>query len=106
MRRDATPAERKLWNALRNSRLNVGKFRRQVPIGRYIADFYCTEAKLAVEVDGVTHAVPKDDAARTAWLNTQGIHVIRFLNSEVIENVDGVIWVVAETIRNRMKHQC
>ncbi len=106
MRRDATPAERKLWNGLRNSRLNVGKFRRQVPIGRYIADFYCTEAKLVIEVDGITHSEPADDATRTAWLNTQGIHVIRFWNNEIMENLDGVIWKVSETVRSRLERRC
>jgi very-short-patch-repair endonuclease len=91
MRREPTPPERTLWLALRNGALNGFKFRRQQPIGRYIADFYCSQAKLVVEVDGATHATGTRDAARDAWLLTQGIRVLRVWNNKVMGNLPGVL---------------
>ncbi|HEY7577739.1 MAG TPA: endonuclease domain-containing protein, partial [Acetobacteraceae bacterium] len=64
LRRDATPAERLLWQGLRNRAVGRLKFRRQVPLGPYIADFYCASAKLVVEVDGVSHIDSRSDAVR------------------------------------------
>jgi very-short-patch-repair endonuclease len=100
LRRSQTDAERKLWYALRARRLDGIKFKRQVPIGRYIADFMCFECKLIVEVDGSQHAEQADcDAARTRWLETQGYRVVRYWNHEVLLNIDGVaeaIWRLAE----------
>ena len=81
-------------------RLDGIKFKRQVPIGRYIADFMCFECKLIVEVDGGQHAEQTDyDAARTSWLETQGYRVVRRWNREVLLNIEGAaeeIWQIAQ----------
>ena len=92
-----TDAERKLWFAVRAGRLD-GKFRRQVPIGRYIVDFLCPAARLVVELDGGQHNEQQAyDAGRTAFLQSQGYRVMRFWNNDVLTNFDGVvslIWAV------------
>ncbi|HLZ83426.1 MAG TPA: endonuclease domain-containing protein [Caulobacteraceae bacterium] len=91
LRADSTDAERKLWSVLRSRQLGGAKFRRQVPVDRYFADFACMDAKLIVELDGGQHAdqQPYDDA-RTARLQEIGWRVMRFWNNDVIENVEGV----------------
>ncbi len=102
LRRTMTPAEAKLWQHLRNGQLNGAWFRRQHPVGPYIVDFFCTKAKLVVEVDGDTHADPRQaayDAERTEWLNTQKHYrVIRFWNSEVMNNTASVLAQIAEML--------
>jgi very-short-patch-repair endonuclease len=91
LRRRMTPAEEKLWAALRNDEAGA-RFRRQHPIGRFVLDFYCATRKLAVEVDGAVHDGREDlDAERTAALETRGIRVIRFRNEEVLADVDRVV---------------
>jgi very-short-patch-repair endonuclease len=91
LREQSTDVERKLWSILRDRRLGGLKFRRQVPIDRYIADFACAEARLVVELDGGQHADrEKEDATRTRAIQACGWKVIRFWNNEVIENLDGV----------------
>ncbi|HEX4260428.1 MAG TPA: endonuclease domain-containing protein [Acetobacteraceae bacterium] len=95
MRREATPAERALWRGLQARRLGGLKFRRQVPIGPFVVDFYCPEAKLVIEVDGETHADPSADADRTAFLEARGMGVIRFWNNEVLGNLEGVLEGIA-----------
>jgi len=98
LRRDMTEAERKLWSRLRSGQLGV-KFRRQVPIDRYIADFACIEARLVVEVDGGQHNIDiASDRARTAVLETAGYLVIRFWNYEVLKDIDGVVERIAGTL--------
>jgi very-short-patch-repair endonuclease len=91
LRRDPSPAERKLWfEFLRD--LPV-KFTRQKPLGRYIADFYCASQQLVIEVDGDSHFDDKGaryDSARTATLEFQGVRVIRVTNLEVMEQFEGV----------------
>ena len=95
MRRKPTEPERRLWQKLRRKQLDGYKFRRQHPIGRFIVDFYCHQARLVVEVDGDSHAFQEEyDAARTAWLEAQGLHVIRFDNHTVITNLDGVLQAI------------
>jgi very-short-patch-repair endonuclease len=100
LRRSQTDAERKLWFALRARRFHPYKFRRQVPLGRYIADFVCFERKLVIEVDGDQHSEQIEyDEARTQWLATQGYRVIRFGNRDVSTNFEGVleaIWAAAQ----------
>lgn len=102
LRKIATPAERILWSQLRNRTLSGYKFRRQHPIDRYILDFYCPEARLAVELDGSGHAYigrQEKDRTREAFLAAEGIRVLRFWNDEVRENLDGVlqaIWYALE----------
>ena len=100
LRRNQTDAERKLWNALRGRGLQPYKFKRQVPIGRYIADFMCFERKLIVEVDGSQHGTQiAYDEARTQWLATQGYSVIRIGNFEVLQNLEGVLEGIAAALK-------
>ena len=91
LRQRSGDAEWKLWSILRNRQLGGLKFRRQVPIGRYFADFACFDSRLIVEVDGSQHADRVEaDAARTRDLEQLGWHVIRFSNYDVMTNVVGV----------------
>ena len=86
-----TVAETILWRALRGSRFEGYKFRRQVPIGKYVADFLCVEKKLIVELDGAPHHDPDQqihDARRTIWLRAQGYRVLRIPNDTVIGGGD------------------
>ena len=98
LRRGMTEAERKLWSALRNRQLGGAKFRRQVPLGRYVADFYCEAAKLVVEVDGGQHADLPRDAVRTAWLESHGCRVLRFWNGDVMRNREGVLEAILHVL--------
>ena len=92
LRANQTEAETRLWGLLRDRRLAGVKFRRQVPIGPYIADFVCLAAKLIVEVDGGQHGEDAAaDAARTVWLEGQGFRVLRFWNNDALANSDGVL---------------
>ncbi len=92
LRGHSTDAERLLWSKLRVRQLSGWKFRRQVPLGRYVVDFLCEEAKLIVELDGGQHADQiEQDAERTAWLQSEGYRVIRFWNNEVMANIEGVL---------------
>jgi very-short-patch-repair endonuclease len=95
LRARQTDAERRLWFLLRDRRLNGVKFRRQVPIGTYIVDFVCQEARLIVEVVGSQHAdqIPYD-TARTEWLGAVGYHVLRFWNNDPTENEEGVLTAI------------
>jgi very-short-patch-repair endonuclease len=97
LRANDTEAEARLWQALRDRRLGGWKWRRQVPIGRYIVDFYCADAKLVVELDGGQHSEQVAyDVRRTAALNASGLRVLRFWNSEVLTNSDGVCWAILD----------
>jgi very-short-patch-repair endonuclease len=96
LRRDRTEAEARLWRYLRNRQMEGAKFRFQAPVGSYVADFLCVEARLIVELDGGQHGVQiEKDAARTKALEAAGYTVIRFWNNEVLANTEGVL----ETIR-------
>jgi very-short-patch-repair endonuclease len=87
-----TDAEQKLWYHLRDRRFGGHKFRRQVPIGPYIADFACMAERLIVEIDGGQHAERiGEDARRTRYLEMEGYRVVRFWNNEVLGNIDGVL---------------
>ena len=91
LRRDATPAERKLWYEFLS--YLPEKFTRQKPLGSYIADFYCSNAKLVIEIDGDSHftdAGEANDAQRTAVFAGLGVRVIRFTNLEVREQFEAV----------------
>ena len=98
-RRDSTPAERKLWHALRARQLNQAKFRRQVWLGPFIADFFCAEHKLIIEVDGHSHALQPDyDSRRTAWIERQGFRLVRVTNADVMHNIEGVLAYLASCL--------
>jgi very-short-patch-repair endonuclease len=87
-----TDAERRLWRHLRHRQCAEARFRRQAPIGPYIADFACFERHLIVELGGGQHAERREeDEARTAWLNSQGYRVMRFWNCEVFEDLDALL---------------
>jgi len=92
MRREPTEAELRLWNVLRAKRFNGIKFHYQKVIGFYIADFSSRIPMLVIEIDGDTHASQQEyDARRTAFLESEGYRVIRFTNSDVMMNLEGVI---------------
>jgi very-short-patch-repair endonuclease len=100
LRQSQTDAERKLWWRLRDRRLTEFKFRRQHPIGPFVADFCCTEAKLVIELDGGQHTVQRSsDSARTEFLEAQGYRELRFWNNEILTNTDGVVQRVALALR-------
>jgi very-short-patch-repair endonuclease len=98
LRSEMTDAEGLLWFCLRNRQLSGFKFVRQHPVGRYIADFACREANLIVEIDGGQHAESATDAARTQELASHGYEVVRFWNSEVLQNLDGVLQALADRL--------
>ena len=79
-----TEAEDRLWHELRDRRLDRIKFRRQVPVGKYVADFACLEARLIVEIDGSQHADSDSDQARKTELEARGFRVLRFWNDDVL----------------------
>ena len=91
LRQDTTDAERRLWSALRDRRLSGYRFRRQYPIGPFIADFACTRHQLIVEADGAQHADSEADRRRTSWLEGEGWRVLRFWNNDILANTNGVI---------------
>ena len=92
MRAAPTEAERKLWWHLRHRLLTPGThFRRQVRIGRYVADFACHTTRLVIEVDGGQHAASATDEARTKVLEANGYRVLRYWNNDVLTNIDGVL---------------
>ena len=93
LRRDAPDAERRLWYYLRDRRLGGFKFRRQVTIGPFIADFACIPCKLIVEVDGSQHN-ELADRPRTEWFENLGWRVLRFWNNDVLQNTDGVVFTI------------
>jgi very-short-patch-repair endonuclease len=102
LRANQTEAERRLWLKLRDRRLDGAKFRRQVPVGPYIADFACHAAKLIVELDGGQHAENAEaDALRTGWLERQGFRVLRFWNNDVMANIDGVLERISAALQER-----
>ncbi len=95
LRTNSTDAELRLWQYLRANRLNGHKFKRQQPLGSYIVDFVCFEARLIIEADGAQHADQQDyDKARDYWLKNQGFHVLRFWNNDVLENTEGVLQMI------------
>jgi very-short-patch-repair endonuclease len=95
-----TPAEHALWRRVRATQLGV-KIRRQHPLGRYVADFYCPAARLIIEVDGDVHTEPEKarrDAERAAWLRARGYRILRLVNSDILGNVEGVLQVITKAV--------
>lgn len=99
LRKELTPAERKLWSKIRNDQLGVN-FRRQHAIGNFIPDFICIEKKLVIELDGSQHLEQEEyDKKRTKYLELQGYKVIRFWNNQVMNEINAVILVIMEELK-------
>jgi very-short-patch-repair endonuclease len=102
LRHNATPAERRLWQALRTHR---PRFTRQLVVGHFILDLACRSARIGIELDGAHHALQIEaDEARTAYLNAQGWTILRFWNGEVLDNLDGVVEVVLAAVARGSTH--
>jgi very-short-patch-repair endonuclease len=100
LRKRLTPSEARLWAHIKNSQLGY-KFRRQHSIKKYILDFYCTQKKLAIELDGSPHDTEQGfvkDKERTEYLQSQGIKVIRFENKDIIKNLEGVLLEIRKNL--------
>jgi very-short-patch-repair endonuclease len=94
LRANTTTAEERLWQRLRRFPMTGSHFRRQVPIGPYVADFACMAARLIIEVDGSHHGDESNrrhDEARPRWLEAQGYRVLRFWNNDLTTNMNGVL---------------
>ena len=101
-RKNMTDTEQKLWSHLRRNQLGH-YFRRQVPIGKYIVDFMCRQKKLIIEIDGIQHSTMKGlerDRQRDEYLSSEGYHVLRFNNSKISTNVDGIVDVIYNALQN------
>ena len=99
MRGRMTDAEALLWMLLRDRRIAGAKFRRQHPVGRYILDYYCVEKKLAIELDGGQHGEAVSyDQHRDSWLRSQGIHVLRFWNNQMLAETEAVMEAIYRAV--------
>ncbi len=99
LRQQQTSTEKILWLFLRGRRLHNAKFRRQHNIGRFIADFYCHEARLVIELDGKIHDTQKaQDAARDMWMLASGLTVLRFENEDVRKRLDFVLEEIVKAL--------
>ena len=101
LRAAQTKVERRLCQRLRNRQLNGPKFRPQHPIGSYLVDFFCLEARLIIELDGSQHGEERErqaDARRTDCLEGQGYRVLRFWNQEILDNIDGALETIAREL--------
>ena len=101
LRNKSTKSEIRLWKYLKGTQRLGFDFHRQKPIDRYIADFYCCELKLVIELDGITHTfegAKERDALRTQRLNDLGVTVIRFEDAFIFKNIDWVLEEIDETI--------
>ena len=102
MRAEPSPAEARLWARLKERQLAGNKFTRQAVMGEYIADFACRTARLIIELDGDSHAGREAyDARRTATLAARGYRVLRFPNSEVHDNIEGVLAMILHALDQR-----
>ena len=104
LRSNMTGPEAQLWSRLRARQLQGLKFRRQHGIGPYIVDFYCPEQSLVIEVDGDSHADANQilkDRQREKYLQSLGLHVIRYINDDILKNLDGVMEDLAERLSPR-----
>jgi very-short-patch-repair endonuclease len=102
LRRQMTPAESMLWQALRRKQLDGLRFRAQHPVGRFILDFYCPEHKLVIEIDGGAHDDNRiRDEERTAYLAAFGYRVVRVRNEEVETNLAAVLEVISDSVAEK-----
>ncbi len=99
LRKNMTDAGKRVWGALRDRRFEACKFRRQVPIGRYVVDFVCFDRKVIVEVDGSQHEGSAHDALRDAWLTAAGFRVLRFWNIDALVALDGTLLAILDALR-------
>jgi very-short-patch-repair endonuclease len=100
LRNNMTKAEIVLWSKLKGKQLNGLKFRRQCSINNYIVDFYCPELKLAIEIDGDVHAYNSRiiyDKQRQKEIEALGIKVLRYTNTDVVKNIEGVLYDIVQT---------
>src|SRR5579871_4064014 len=98
LRKNSTDAERHLWYFLRAKRIGV-KFKRQVPIGRFIVDFVCLERKLIIELDGGQHQTNQSyDIQRTSALNQAGFQVLRFWNNDILRDINSILALIHEAL--------
>jgi very-short-patch-repair endonuclease len=106
LRRYQTDAEKRLWAKLcRNQMLGL-QFRRQHPINRFIVDFYCVKIKLVIEVDGSIHEIPENkvyDIGRSQILNDFGITLLRFSNNHIINDIENVLKIIEENVKQLIK---
>ena len=96
-----TDAERRLWSKVRMNQLNGYRFYRQKPLGAFIADFYCPKAKLVIEIDGGQHfekVKAAHDEVRNGYMEKLGLKVIRFTDTEVLKNIEGVIETILQNL--------
>lgn len=103
LRHNMTDAEKRLWSKLRNRQLNNRKFRRQVPKGPYILDFYCPEKKIVIEVDGGQHYLEDTieyDNNRTTFLLKCELYILRYSNNDILNNIDSVLQDILNHIGN------
>ncbi|SBV35040.1 conserved protein of unknown function [uncultured Sphingopyxis sp.] len=101
LRREATPPERTLWRAISRRKLEGWKFSRQMPIGPYVADFLCREAKLVIELDGVSHDDrQEEDRRRDGYLRAHGYWTLRFTNADVMSNLEGVLMAIVAVLNS------
>ncbi|MCP1660763.1 endonuclease domain-containing protein [Neisseria perflava] len=106
MRREMTEAERVLWFHLRANRLGGYKFRRQQPLGAYIADFVCTRPKLIIEADSGQHTEQTAyDNTRSKWFEAQGFTVLRFWNHEILQQTAAVLEQIFQTLQALSKKE-
>lgn len=105
LRRNRTDAEALLWSRLRNRQLENAKFRFQAPFDDYVADFLCHSASLIIELDGSQHADSAQDKNRDAVMEIAGYRVIRFWNTEVFENLEGVLEEIRQAVRSNEGNQ-
>jgi very-short-patch-repair endonuclease len=108
LRKKLTSAEALLWWRLRREEFDGWRFRRQHPIGPYIADFACIEVQLVIEVDGATHRTPEElahDESRTRYLESNGWRVMRFPNDDVIRNRRGVQDMIVAALNEQLERR-
>jgi very-short-patch-repair endonuclease len=101
-----TRAETLLWRYLKAGHLNGLQFRRQTPMGQYIVDFVCHAARIVIELDGESHDFAeriRQDRVRDAWLTSRGYKVLRFMNDDVMSNLEGVLLAISEAASARVR---
>jgi very-short-patch-repair endonuclease len=99
LRVNATDAEHRLWQYLRNRQVEGAKFRCQQPVAGRVADFVCEQARLIIGLDGGQHT-PGQDALRTRTIEAAGYTIIRFWNHDVLQNTEGVVEEIRAALRN------